>query len=269
MTIISSNINRNFKNFLKKKFSKIKIALIVIKKIKNWPVYFLDYFKLIKNKYIVYLFRNGQKIKIRTKTADRVIINEIFIKNDYIPKGFEITNKDIVVDIGAQIGSFSVLASGFALKVYSFEPIDDNFKLLKENIAINKIKNIYPFRVAVSAKKGEGEIFISDNNSGGHSFYKDENSSKKITVPTISLQDFVLSQNISAIDFLKIDCEGSEYDILFNCPDTILNIIKKISMEYHNIDSYRNATTMKNFLKKHRFAVVIISNNLPYLYAKK
>lgn len=212
----------------------------VVKKIKNWPVYIFDRLRLIKGKFIIYYFRNGQKMKIRAGTTDRIPdripINEVFVYNDYTPKGFEIKGQDVVVDIGAHIGSFSVFASRFASKVYSFEPVNDNYVILQENLEMNKIKNVYSFKMAVSDKTGEKELFICDNNCGGHSFYINGKSSKKTMVPTISLEDLMVSNNIYAIDFLKMDCEGAEYDILLNCPKRILDKIKKISMEYHNID---------------------------------
>lgn len=248
---------------------KIKKIINVIKKIKNWPIYFLDYLKIINDGYIVYFFRNGQKVKVRAKTSDWVVINEIFVKNDYNPKGFEIINKDIVVDVGAQIGSFSILASRLASKVYSFEPVGENFKLLKENININKIENIFPFEEAVSAKTGKTEMFISDSNSGGHSLFINAGSTRKIIVPTISLKDFIDSEKITTIDFLKMDCEGSEYDILFSSPKEVLGIIKKISMEYHDINEDRNSLTLKKFLEDNGFMVTINSDSVHYLYAKR
>ncbi len=59
------------------------------------------------------------------------------------------------------------------------------------------------------------------------------------------------------MDFLKIDCEGAEYDILFDCPKSILNIIKKIAMEVHTLDKKRNMSIMADFLKKEGFDIEI------------
>jgi len=247
---------------------KIRIAQGVIKKIKNWPIYFLNYFNLTKDEFIIYFLRDGQKIKTRSKTNDRIIINEIFINNCYTPKGFEIKKRDVVVDIGAHIGIFSIFASKFASKLYAFEPMNDNFIILKENIEINRIKNAHLFKMAVSNKTGQRELFISDTNSGGHSFYHDQNYSQKVIVPTISLEDFISSNKISTIDFLKMDCEGGEYDIILNCPSRILGIIKKISMECHNIDSDKNIYLLREFLEKNKFTLEVKSNGNPYLFAK-
>ena len=63
-------------------------------------------------------------------------------------------------------------------------------------------------------------------------------------------------EKINSIDFLKLDCEGAEYEILFKCPDKILNRIKIISMEYHEIDKKRNKKTLIRFLKSKGFKVI-------------
>ena len=256
------------------KIRKLKKHLMVIleisTKIKNWPVYFLDCFKLVKDKYIIYNFRNGQKIKVRSGTADEEVVHEIFVCNVYTPKGFEIKDKDTVVDIGAHIGMFSIFASKFALNVYSFEPTNENFAILEENIKLNQATNVHPFKMAVSNKKGEKELFINKNNTGGHSFYKNKTGADTLLVKTTSLEDLVDSNNISKIDFLKVDCEGAEYDIILNCPKRILSMIKKISMEYHDIDSNWNVSVLKKFLEGNGFVVKLEVNSCdgsPYFYA--
>lgn len=253
---------------MKEKISKIKTALNVIKQIKNWPVYFLDYFKIGKNKNIVYIFRNGIKLKTRAGTNDRVIINEIWIRKFYNPEGFEIKKGETVVDIGAHIGVFSIFASRNAQKVYAFEPVLENFELLKSNIEINNLENIIvPINKAVSGKTEEREIFFDNDNFGGHSFYSSLKRSGEKKVSAVSLEDFIKENKIEKIDFLKIDCEGAEYDILFNCPVEILQRIEKISMEYHNIDKNRNAVLLKNFLEEKRFRVILSFGNEEKIYA--
>ena len=231
-------------------------------------LYFLDYFKLIKAKNILLYFRNGIKIKIRPQTNDRIILNEIFIYHLYTPKYFEIKNNDLVVDVGAHIGIFSIFASQFARKVYAIEPVLENFKILESNIQINKIKNITPVNKAISGTTGERDMFLDETNPGGHSFYPSSVRPKKRKVLAISLKDFFIQNNISGIDFLKMDCEGAEYEIFFNCPDEILFKIKKISLEYHDIDKTRNLFSLREFLERKGFKVKILSKNKYQIYAK-
>jgi FkbM family methyltransferase len=199
---------------------RIKMSVKVFKKLKTPFLFFTDYFGLIKNKTVIYKDRLNAKYKVRAGTADRMIITEVCVDETYNPKGFEINSQDIVLDIGAQVGIFSVFASKFAKegKIFSFEPVPENFEGLKENIRINDSKNITPLQVAISDRKGTKNLFISEN-SGGHSFYESisRGSGKKVKVSTISLNDFIKENKIKKVDYLKMDCEGAEYSILFSC----------------------------------------------------
>ena len=249
---------------------KLKTALNIIKTYKNWPTYFSDYYAITKRKNIVYQLRNGVMYKTRAKTADRTIINEMWIHKIYTPKGFEIKDSDTVVDIGAHIGFFSIFASTYAKqgKVFAFEPTPENFAMLEENVRINNLKNILFLNQAVGGKDGKADIFLSEHNTGGHSFFHTKkNSDKKITVPVISLQTLMKKYDLKIIDFLKMDCEGAEYSILFNCPKEILQKISKISMEYHNIDDENNVDKLQIFLKQNGFKVTVRDDNRRMLYA--
>ncbi|MFX1534785.1 MAG: FkbM family methyltransferase, partial [Promethearchaeota archaeon] len=223
--------------------------------------------------------KNGIQYKTRAKTHDKIIINEIWVQKQYNPPGFEINKSDTVIDIGSHIGIFSIFASKYARngKVYTYEPISENFQLLKENIALNNIKNIIPFNKAVAGEKGTKDIRIFEDNTGGHSLLlKHKNQSKYrskiLTIETISLKDIIEENNISEIDFLKMDCEGAEYEIFLNCPDYIFKRINKLSMEYHNIDKNHNVLLLKKLLESKGFTIKIKwGGRLPYstLHAKR
>jgi len=244
--------------------NKIEVLAKAILKIKNWHTYLADYLKL-KNGEIIYALRDGSKYTVRGRSNDRNIFNEVVIREFYTPKGFKIEKGDVVMDIGAHIGIFSIFASKIASKVYSFEPVPENFGLLQKNKKINRSYNITAINKAVSCKTEKKDLFFDKYNCGGHSFYSDIGriKNKKITVETIALEDFWRQNNISRLDFLKIDCEGGEYEILFNCPRDILGKIKKISMEYHNIDEKYNLNFIKIFLEENNFRVDIsVPNNI-------
>lgn len=240
--------------------SKIRTAVRMIKLIDNSPLYLMDYFGIAKNKEIVYRLRNGIKYKVRAGTTDRFIINEIWLHKSYTPKGFEIKERDVVLDVGGHIGVFSVFASKFAKRgrVYVFEPSSENFELLKQNIKINDISNITAMNKAVSDREGRREFFIAKGeNKGSNSLYPSGNTSNKVVVETISFADFIVKERLGRINFLKMDCEGGEYDILFKSGSRALDKIEKISMEYHNIDRKRNGLRLKEFLEKEGFQVWI------------
>jgi len=251
---------------------EIKIALNIMRIMKNWPVSFAEYFglyRILKKNHIQYILRNGIKYEIRTETSDRAIFHEIWVRKYYNPKGFIIKEDDLVIDIGAHIGIFAVFAAQFAKngKIYAFEPMPENFEMLRNNIGINKSTNIISVNKAVSDKKGEKELYLSKDNTGEHSFIFNEDKSKKVKVKTISLKDIIDEYNLTKINFLKIDCEGAEYEILLNSPQDIFHKIEKISMECHYIDKTRNIFSLKKYLEEQGFDVTI-RENFPMLYAK-
>jgi FkbM family methyltransferase len=229
---------------------KFKTAVCVMKSLNNFHLYFQDYLGLLR-KPVIYSFRNGVKLKVRGGTTDRAIINEVWIHNSYTPKGFELRERDVVLDIGGHIGIFSILASKCAKegRVYVFEPFPENFNLLKENVELNNARNVNVVNKAVSKNSGKNEFFVSsDNNRGENSLFSSAGG---------SIKDFVKKEKIEKIDFLKMDCEGAEYEILYGLSRSELEKIGKISLEYHNIDKKRNGLELKKFLEKNGFKVRI------------
>ena len=247
---------------------KLKNFIKTKKEIINWHSYFLDHWLKKKGKH-VYFMKDGSILLSRGNTDDRYIINEIYIKHIYNPCGFEIKEEDVIVDIGAHIGVFTIYASKKARngKIYSFEPTTVNFNLLRKNIILSEGDNIVYKKEAVSDKGGFKEINIAPN-TGGHSLNVEGNSSSKEKVKTTTLQEIIKINKISKINLLKLDCEGSEYGILFSCSDKILENIDKISLEYHNLDEKRNGRKIKEFLEKKGFKT-IVNRETHIIYAKK
>lgn len=246
--------------------NKLQTFLTALSLVKNWPVYLADYFKLKKG-ISVYVLRDGTQCFLRASSNDRNIFNEIFIHKFYNPPGFEIKEGDIVMDIGGHIGMFSLYASATASKVYVFEPFPENFALLQRNVAHNKKTTIVAIDKAVSDTAVTKELFVDTRNQGGHSFYSyPAYKAHALPVQTVSLAQAFSEYQVPHVDFLKIDCEGGEYDILFGCPKDVLARIKKISMEYHPVNERYNATTLKKFLEDNNFSVSVIES-LSMLYA--
>lgn len=122
---------------------------------------------------------------------------------------------DVFVDIGANIGYFSLLVAhnSSSAKVVAFEPAADLYQKMKDNIALNKIENIMTVNAAVGKVNEEKELFISaSDNLGMSSFVQPENySGKKERVNVVTLDDWFKSSGLSKIDIIKLDIEGSEF----------------------------------------------------------
>jgi len=203
------------------------------------------------NVFIKYRKIDGLIIRYRKKTADKYIINEIFYSNEYPFEKFNLSNNSVVIDIGAQIGCFTLKTAKIVNRgtIYSFEPIKWNYKLLKKNIKLNNLKNVKSFRLGISNKKNE-KIYISFKNTGGHSIYIPK-PDYYFKIKTISLENLFLKENISKVDLLKLDCEDSEYNILLSTAKTYFDKINQIVLEYHNLDKdKKNINYLNKFLTK-------------------
>ena len=131
-----------------------------------------------------------------------------------------LTPDSIVLDIGANIGLYSVLGSKFLTgkgRIYAIEPTTKTFNFLKKNIALNNIKNVIPFKLAFSNKKSWVSMTPPQtalNNNFQDSFNQIQNitglENKNDIIETSLLDDFVIEQNISRVDLIKIDVEGAE-----------------------------------------------------------
>ena len=160
--------------------------------------------------------RHGMKYKVRLKTIDKGIVDEVY--GEYVSWFWpEIKNLKKVVDIGAQIGAFTTQITQFldmSGKVYAFEPEPENFKLLTENIRLNALESkVEVISAAVSDRDGEATLSISSDNTGGNKLGVPEASStRSAVVKTIDALAFF--ERLGKVDLLKIDVEGWEYPIL-------------------------------------------------------
>ncbi|MBU2576886.1 MAG: FkbM family methyltransferase [Nanoarchaeota archaeon] len=242
------------RNFLQKAIHNFWFGILIIRHYKTWLLGFLDYFKFLKNKLIIHQLRNGAKYSVRTNSSDFGIINEIYIVKEYHRLLNYINPDSTIIDIGAQIGVFSVFAAKIANKgkVFSFEPFEKNNLLLQKNVKLNDLKNVVISKNAIARKSGSRQLTISKENSGGHSLFQE--GDEKVKIETVTLKEVFDKNNIASCDFLKIDCEGAEYEILYNTPREYLDKIKSITLEYHKNGDPKE---LKGFLEKANFEVEI------------
>lgn len=220
------------------------------------------------------ILRNGIKIVGPRSCPIYSIVDEIILRKIYNPKYLNIGNNDIVVDIGANVGIFSIFASSFTKnKILAYEPLLLNIKYLKRNIKINNLQNISVFEEAISNKNGETYLYITESSAGNLLFNRNIEGKlfKKTVVRTSTLERIFQVNKLSKIDFLKLDCEGSEGDILSSSVK-LLKYIKKMALEYHDNVSKLDHENIVKLLSKNKFKVSIKSDeNSPFgfIYAYK
>lgn len=160
--------------------------------------------------------------------------NEIFNLQTYVHKGCKVEPGDVVVDCGANIGVFSRYAfQRGARAVYGFEPDPENFGCLVRN---NRSGTF--FNQALSDKAGTQFLHLHTCR-GGHTLTTNNinqtRTDQKVEVPVITLDQFFMNGGPDRVDYLKVDIEGSECELLAGCSDDNLARIRKIGMEYHHM----------------------------------
>jgi hypothetical protein len=171
------------------------------------------FFSTIKT---IYLQRQAFVFRMRT-LLDVLTLKEVVLDQEYEKIGVSFTKNDtVIVDIGAGFGDFSIMmAKKFPHAViYAFEPDIQYFNLLKENILLNQVANVYPIHKAIHAIS---DVFVS--------------------VPE------------QVIHVIKVDCEGEEFSIFSDLQNFKKKLIHTIVMEYHEHGSYTVDTFLTFFAR--------------------
>jgi len=210
---------------------------LLIKNVRNWRHVVFYYLSPIHKKILRMEFQNGSillvpKDYLYEPIAETLLLNVYQLPNDLLD--------GVIVDVGASIGDFVLFASSKAkrARIYAFEPNFDTFRYLQANVISNQISNVYAFNIFAN----------------GYTFR------------SILINGY----GETVIDFLKIDCEGCEYDLLLNCPDEVLSGVRRISMEIHTVQGHTKAELIK-LLKRAGFQIKQIAklHYGHYLYASR
>jgi FkbM family methyltransferase len=188
---------------------------------------------------------NGLIIYSNARTPLHELYKEIYRTQSYAHSAIPaIKANDVVIDIGANIGMFSLFAAKVfsTVKVYAFEPAAESFALLKKNVLLNNLTNIKCYQCSVFSVTGEQTLYIDIGSTADtmiQSRIKAPDSVKKERVPCLSLDDLFSKYEIARCNFLKVDVEGSEFDIFLSASAQTLNKIDTIAMEFHEYEGQR------------------------------
>jgi FkbM family methyltransferase len=250
-------------------FHHLKRGLKTITCFENWPTVLWSRSHLIRDPFIARL-RNGMQFRIRPNRGDNYILREVFVDKVYQRCLDHLTAEaSVVIDIGANIGAFSVLAAtqNHALTVYSYEPFAENFRLLQENIRLNGVDGqIKAFQCAVGAQRQTKTVFLTVA-GGASSMY--ERHGQKVDLEVVALKDILADNHLERCDLLKVDCEGSEYEVLYSTPDDVFARIDAIGMEFHEQFGTGKGEELRTFLEGRGFRVDLEKGPPGYIYARK
>lgn len=249
----------------------LKIAYAA-KTVKNIFLLIADYLGMLRGE-VVYTFYGGQQMAARAGTPDckqiAIVMSGYQCPLDILP----IMKQPTIFDIGAHIGSFSLYALRIYpdARLYSFEPSKENFKYLQKNLQKNGIgqERCKAYNSALGDYNGSGMLDVSRRNDAYRlAFHNKQNFMQPCFVRTLA--DICKEHNISRIDILKMDVEGSEYGILQH-EESFKLLQKKVGfflLEHHSIDSQRNVSWIKQRLNPF-FEAVFERDTIIYWKNKK
>lgn len=224
------------------------------------PTFLKIYIKLLKKNEII-IRHNDINLKLNLFNP---IDREIFLKGNYEKKqidcllNFIKDNKIIYfIDIGAHMGFYSLIISNLKIKVFSFEPVKNNFKQLNENKKLNKFENMEIYNFALSNKEKQVEMWVPNKEkSGGYTIYdpKDEEL-EKYDIRKINKEQCIskIGDNIIKIKnekvAIKIDVERHELNVL----DGLNNLLKEndIILQIELFEDRRD--NIIKYLEEHNF----------------
>jgi FkbM family methyltransferase len=198
-------------------------------------------------------FRKGTKIFIDVK--DFIQVNIFFHKYYEKPESLvwlEFCNSaDVIFDVGANVGYYSLLAASDPLKqVFSFEPVSFTFEKLRRNIALNKFRNVTAVRSVVSNRAEAIKIYFRDSlNMGMSSVVPSQENTAFEEVQGITLDEFVRQKEIKRVDLVKIDVEGSEVLVLEGMKSVLTHSRPALMMEVTQETLERFGYTVENLYK--------------------
>jgi FkbM family methyltransferase len=163
----------------------------------------------------------------------------------------QIKNCKVFVDVGANIGGYAIRAAKYC-KVYAFEPLPRNYKILKINEKLNNVK-INSYNLATGNKNGKVKLYYTPRKWDEPSIKHEQNYFVEVEMKPL---DKIINEE--SIDLMKIDVEGAE-DLVLEGARNCLRRTKMIIIEYHKHSIFN----VYKILKEEGFSYKkILDNNI-------
>jgi len=244
---------------------------------------------------------NGLEIAHLNRYETDYVYQEIFGDQCYLRHGIQLQDGDTVIDIGANIGLFSlfVLSRCKEAKIYAYEPSPRVFELLEANCAVyGNPDRVFPFNCGVAGKKGRERFTFYENSSVFSGFHPDEVEDRAavkavvrnvleqelsgasdvpekdvedltthrleaqtIECPLTSVSDIIRENNLARIDLLKVDAEKCELDILQGIAGEHWPLIDQIVIEVHD-RTRATVNTIEEMLTRRGYRCAVVEEKL-------
>jgi FkbM family methyltransferase len=164
-------------------------------------------------------------------------ILEVWIDEVYGRAGTHLCSGDLIVDAGANVGLWSIYIARRhpSCDVLALEPFPENFRYLQANISASALQNISAHRVALGGDFGTGRMTSAGNRSLDHRLTGDNQPDAPLpSTGIIPIQELFRLGSRDRIGLLKVDIEGSEYDLFESADLSCIRRVDQIAIEYHD-----------------------------------
>lgn len=192
------------------------------------------------------------------------IVSSVLAKfENFMPMWLKPRRREVLVDIGAHIGKYTLTAAkvvGNEGMVVAIEPHPVNYQVLQRNIGLNNLKNVIALNLAAWNTDCELKLFTGD--VAGHHSAKVNRRLGWVKVEARVMDQVLKELRLGRVDWIKIDVEGAECEVLCGLDETISKYKPKIITEvfYENVHARaQNVEEMKRFMKKHEYGLIRIS----------
>lgn len=186
-------------------------------------------------------FQDGMRIAVDGSMSDSVAsFTETY--DEYMRNlGISLRQGDVVVDVGAHVGTFCIPAAyrTAGSRVIAFEPDPGNFEVLSRNAARNPLvaDRLTLRNLAVAGVEGQLRFSRGLTSTTGSladaGFYREQQDAETVVVSATTLGQVFADAAVDRCRLLKLDCEGSEYEIFAKLPDALLARIENMIVEAH------------------------------------
>ncbi|MCL4396536.1 MAG: FkbM family methyltransferase [Chloroflexi bacterium] len=228
--------------------------------VRNWATMLRVFAGLPVRRPIEISLRDGLRFQVRT-ALDIWVLKEACLDRQYESASVRIEDGWTVVDIGAGLGDFAVSAARDHPRAHvaAYEPFPDSFALLQENLQLNRIDNVRALPLAVSGESGSLRLRAVSGEAVQQSTVVGADGDG-VQVESVTLDQVIGNLQASRCDYLKMDCEGAEYGILFHTSPATLSRIRHVCLEYHDDVTQYTHLDLIRFFEQNGYAVRVVPN---------
>ena len=198
----------------------------------NWPLLVWHRFGLpTRASAVEYRLRSGAVFTMEPGPDDALVLSEVWLGLPYeLTDDFRVRAGWKVLDLGAHKGTFAVKAALAGATVWAVEPEPRNAAMLRANVARNAPDRVTVIEAAVASICGEGTLTLQ--HSPGHTLVPDAPGGPSVAVKLVNL-DSLFPLLGPPIDLVKMDIEGSEYDVMNALAPGALDGVRRLIVKCH------------------------------------